>query len=191
MNQRFGFTLVEILVALAVMAVLAGISIPVTAHQLNKAKTNSTRKEMSGIGESIRAYATDVGFDPGAVIWGRFPAEVKGPGKYKTILGLELLESPAGSAWNAALRKGWNGPYVSPDQVRTSPDGQAAESNVLSYQVDGWGRYYVYRNRNAAGKKVKKTDTEREITLISGGSDRNPSTAADNITVIVYRGAIY
>ena len=191
MNRERGLTLVELIVALAVMAILGGISVPVVTRQLEKSKISSTRQEMSDLGKSLRAYASDVGFDPSAVTWGRFPAEATGSGAYRTILGSDLEVNSTGTTWNAALRKGWNGPYISPERVKTDPDGRGTEADLPGYQIDGWGRYYVYRNRNASGGRVRWSDAERVVTLISGGPDRNPSTVSDNITLVVYQGAIH
>ena len=185
MKQR-GFSLVELIVVLAVMAVLAGISVPVVVHQVGKAKKNATIREMAGLAKSLRAHAADVGFDPAKAKWGRFPAEVNRPGKYKPILGPQLETNETGSGWNAALAKGWNGPYVGLDQVQTDPDGKGNVTDIPSYQVDGWGRYYIYKNRVASGP-----GGERLVTLTSGGPDLNPKTDSDNITLIVYRGVSY
>ncbi|MEZ4649101.1 MAG: prepilin-type N-terminal cleavage/methylation domain-containing protein [Candidatus Eisenbacteria bacterium] len=191
MNGERGLTMIEIIVVLAVMAVLAGISVPVATRQLEKSKIHATRQEMSDLSKSLRAYGSDVGFDPSDVRWGRFPAETAGTGAYRTILGTDLEVNATGTTWNPALRKGWNGPYISPERVRADPDGQGSEANVPGYQVDGWGRYYVYRNRNASGGRVRNGDVERVVTLTSGGPDRDPSTASDNITLVVYRGMIH
>ncbi len=190
-RNRRGLTMAELIVVLAVMAVLAGVALPVTIHQVGKAKVSSTRHEIADLAESIRAYAKDVGYDPAQVRWGRFPAEAPGAGRYRTILGTDLEENLTGSGWNAALRRGWNGPYVSSERTQTDPDGRGTESAIEAYRVDGWGRYYVYMNRNATGGRVRLTDSERVVTLTSGGPDRDPRTDDDNINVIVYRGPIY
>lgn len=189
--RRAAFTMVELLVALAVLAVLAGVAVPVTMQQLGKAKRQSTRSEMDHVAEAIRAYAADRGYDPKSPRWGRFPPEVKGKGKYATILGPDLEVDASGAGWHPVLRKGWNGPYITSERTRTDADGKGAALDVAAYQVDGWGRYYIYRNRNGSGSAVKKSDAERVVTLTSGGPDRDPSTAADNVVLTIYRGPIY
>lgn len=190
-TRQLGLTMIELLVTLAVLAVLSGIAVPVVTHQLEKSKANSTRSEMGNLGKALRAYASDVGFDPNDVVAGRFPPEVPGPGRYRTILGADLEINQTGSGWNAALHKGWNGPYVSPERIHCDPSGDGSETDVAAYLVDGWGRYYIYLNRNPQGRRVRSSDSERVITLVSGGPDRDPRTTADNTTLVVYRGSVH
>lgn len=186
-----GLTLVELVVIVAVLAVLAGVSLPVASSVMRKARTDSTKTEMADLAKAIRGYAADVGFDPQHVTWGRFLPEEKGQGKYTTILGLGLESDLNGCGWNPVLKKGWNGPYVNAVNETTDADGDGMPESVRGYQVDAWGRYYLYRNRNDKGKKVTQKDTVRVVEIVSGGPDRDLKTAADNLEVQVFAGPIY
>lgn len=178
-----GFTLTEVLVAVAVLAVLAGAAVPVTAKVLRSARIGATKKVMAGLAEGLRAYGTDYGQAANRVKWGRFPPEYSGGGAYATVLGRELEEDVDGVGWNYVYRQGWNGPYVQGGSETVDATGTGVPAAVRSYQVDAWGRYFIYRNQVAGSR--------REVSLESGGPDRDPSTASDNIRTVVYRGATY
>jgi prepilin-type N-terminal cleavage/methylation domain-containing protein len=183
-DHRAGFTLVEVLVAVAILALLAGAAIPVTTKVLRDGRISATKQEMAGLAKAIRAYGTDYGHAPSRLTWGRFPAEYPGGGAYPTILGLDLEQDVAGVGWDMAYRRGWNGPYIQGEDVTTDAAGLGTPVTVRSYQVDAWDRYYIYQNQGGTG-------TERTVTLLSGGPDRNPATAGDNLQVTVFRGPTY
>ena len=188
---RAGFTLIEVLVAAAILAVLAGVSIPVVAAISRKAKVAATKSEMAGVAKALRTYAKDVGFKPSRVKWGRFPPEARGKGKYKTILGLDLEKDTGGVGWDPVARRGWNGPYLAGETTSADADGDGRPETVRDYQVDAWGRYYIYLNRDDGGHFVGKKDKTRVVRLVSGGPDHDPGTAGDNIELTVFRGPIY
>jgi prepilin-type N-terminal cleavage/methylation domain-containing protein len=61
-----GFTLVEMLVVISIIAILAGILLPVIARAKTKTKIAQTRLEMGQIKNAISSYETEYGFLPGS-----------------------------------------------------------------------------------------------------------------------------
>jgi type II secretory pathway pseudopilin PulG len=173
-----------VLVAVAILALLAGAAVPVTTKVLRSGRISATKQEMAGLAKALRAYGTDYGHAPSRLQWGRFPAESSGGGAYPAVLGRELELDVNGVGWDMAYRRGWNGPYIQGDDVTTNAAGLGSLVTVRSYQVDAWDRYYIYRNEGGTG-------TERTVKLLSGGPDRDPATVGDNIEVIVFRGPTY
>lgn len=115
-----GFTLIEMVIIILVVAVLASVGIPVLGNVIKSARKEATRKELLTLKtaivgragpSSIRGYENDVGEPP------------------PTLRG--LVTRPADVAdYDRFSRTGWNGPYL--------------EAEGESYLLDAWGRNYVY-----------------------------------------------
>lgn len=180
--------MVELLVVIAVLAVLGGIAVPATHGLIGKARVQSTRKEMSDLAQAIREYAGDRGFEPHRPKVGGFPPASAGTGAYPTILGREIESDVESIGWNPFLERGWNGPYLIGDEVTVDADGDGVAESVRTYQIDAWERFYVYRNRY---QKRGSAPPWREVELVSGGPDRNPATRKDNLTLMVYAGPAF
>ncbi len=117
-----GFTLLEIVVAVAILALLAGAVVPVTSKALTYKARNATNDELQALSEASAAFFHDVR---------RLPASVA-----------ELLVAPADA--------GWSGPYlpgVVTDQLSglsgyqvdawSRPYVLAAAGDVLSIRSQG------------------------------------------------------
>jgi general secretion pathway protein G len=87
-TKRTGYTLVELLVVLAILGLLAVIATPTVFTYLDSAKLSTARTEIANIAASLDLFKLDIG---------RYPTAEE---------GLEVLKAaPANLA-------GWNGPYV-------------------------------------------------------------------------------
>ncbi|HEY5337639.1 MAG TPA: type II secretion system major pseudopilin GspG [Rhizomicrobium sp.] len=83
-----GYTLMELLVVLAILGLLAAIATPYAIRYLESAKIRTAKTEVSNLSSSLDLFKYDVG---------RYPT---------TQEGLQaLLQQPAGA-------DNWNGPYV-------------------------------------------------------------------------------
>ena len=189
-SSKRGFTMVELVAVVAILLLLAGISVPVGSRLLSKGAIQSTRTEEANVGKALVAYAQDFHYD-GAVTWGRFPAETNVGGGAATGLGTDLESDLAAQGWNAVLRQGWNGPYITAQAITTDGDGNGTTETLRTYQVDAWGRYYRYLNRKSNGGFVTSPSDTRVVQLVSGGPDRNFATAGDNLVYQVYSGRAY
>ena len=106
--RHSGFTLVELLVVLAILGMLAALVGPQVLNQLGGAKSKSAAIQIRDFEQALELYKLDVG---------RFPRESDGLGA--------LVREPSGA-------KGWNGPYLKKDEVPEDPWG-----NVYEYRVSG------------------------------------------------------
>ena len=116
-----GFTLLELLVVVAIIGLLAGYVGPKYFGQLGKAEVKAARAQIDGLEKALDQYRLDVG---------RYPP---------TDLGLNaLMVKPA------AVNK-WEGPYLK-KEVPLDPWGKAyvykcpgehSEFDLLSYGRDG------------------------------------------------------
>jgi general secretion pathway protein G len=115
---HYGFTLMELLVVLAILGLLMGLVGPTVLNQLSGAKTKTTGIQIKDMEQALEMYKLDVG---------RFPT---------TEQGLSALVAKPVSA------SGWNGPYLKSKKVPLDPwknqyhykyPGERAELDIYSY----------------------------------------------------------
>lgn len=88
LQTQHGFTLLELLVVLSIIALLAGVVVPKSIEYLDDSKIKTTRLQIEELSAALDMYKLDVGSYP------------------KTDQGLlALVEKPSNG-------KRWNGPYV-------------------------------------------------------------------------------
>jgi general secretion pathway protein G len=123
-----GFTLLEILVVIAILGLLIGLVAPAALRQLGGAKVNVAKQAIERLGSVLDIYKLDAGNYP------------------TTEQGLQaLVDKPSGvSVWNGPYIKGdqtpvdpWNHPYIyrypstrrghDYDLCSAGPSGQAAD----------------------------------------------------------------
>ena len=92
-----GFTLLEILVVIAILGLLIGLVAPAALRQLGGAKISVAKQSIERLGSVLDLYKLDVGSYP------------------TTEQGLQaLVERPTGTSV-------WNGPYVKGGKVQMDP----------------------------------------------------------------------
>lgn len=90
-RRQAGFTLLEILVVIAILGLLIGLVAPAVLRQLGGARTNIAKQSIERLGSVLDLYKLDVGAYP------------------TTAEGLQaLITAPPGV-------RSWNGPYVKGD----------------------------------------------------------------------------
>jgi general secretion pathway protein G len=121
MKRQKGFTLIELLVVLAILALLAALVVPRLFKNVDKAKVNTAKAQISAFETALGAYRLDVG---------SFPT---------TEQGLQaLLRCPPGV-------ENWDGPYL-PKEIPLDPwnhpyvyhsPSEHGEYDIISYGADG------------------------------------------------------
>lgn len=97
-KRRFarGFSLIELLVVLAILGLLAGLVGPQVMKALGGGKTKTARLQIEDLGAALDMYRLDVGSYPNALA--------------------ALVEAPSGAA-------NWNGPYLKKKKIPADPWG--------------------------------------------------------------------
>jgi len=99
-GRELGFTLVELLVVLAILGLLAAIATPQVIKYLGRAKVETAKIEINNLSVGLDLFLLDVG---------RYPTEQEGL--------RALVEQPPGLTT-------WRGPYVKRAGVPVDPWGQ-------------------------------------------------------------------
>lgn len=111
-SARSGFSLIEIMIAVAIMVILAAVAVPTFLNYLESAKESSTKSSLTVINGAIKTYYLQIG---------------KYPGKLN-----DLVEKPkdeeAAAKWRGAFIEneipldGWGNKF----QYKATPDGAHA-----------------------------------------------------------------
>ena len=124
--RRSGFTLIEILVVIVVIAILATLVAPNVFRHVSTAKDATTRSQIEMFGAALDAYRLDNG---------RYPTTEQG----LDALWREPQSDPRPANWHGPyLRKEvpldpWDHPYVYTAPGEVNPTGY----DLLSYGADG------------------------------------------------------
>lgn len=120
-KRQRGFTLIELMVVLSILAMLAALVVPRLFKNVDKGKVNAAKAQISALESALDSYRLDVGSYP------------------TTQMGLEALQTkPAG------VEK-WDGPYLKKEipldpwghpYVYKSP-GDHGDYDLMSYGADG------------------------------------------------------
>lgn len=132
-RPSLGFTLVEILVVLAILGLLAGLVGPRVLSQLGGAKSKTAAVQIKDLEQAAELFKLDIG---------RFPTREE---------GLEALVTRPASA-----PAGWNGPYLRKGGVPSDPWG-----NPYRYDVPGRNGdidIYSYGADNSVGGEGENAD---------------------------------
>lgn len=118
-----GFTLLELLVALAILALIVGIATPRVIGYLSTAKSEAARIQIESLSQALDLYRLDVG---------AYPTQAQ---------GLQALVTRPAEA------RRWNGPYLKGDSAPLDPWGRP-----YVYRVPGSnGRDYDLYSLGADG----------------------------------------
>jgi type II secretory pathway pseudopilin PulG len=112
-------TLVEVLLALAIIAVIAAIVIPTTANQLRIGHSAALANQLVNLRDAIARYRENVG---------AFPI---GLTQLTTQPGA-LDTDACGTLLSVAERNGWRGPYINKNVVAALPVGDALVQTILT-----------------------------------------------------------
>lgn len=121
-SVKAGFSTLEVMIVLAIIALIAGLVAPRIMDNFGRAKSQVAKIQLNNIRSALQLYYLDVG---------RYPTEAEGLGA--------LLQPPPSSS-------GWNGPYLDKTEDIHDPwgrviyyrsPGQEGAFDLFSYGRDG------------------------------------------------------
>lgn len=117
-NSRSGLSLLEVMIVLAIMALVVGIAAPRIVGSFGRAKSQTAQVQMANIRAAVQLFYLDVG---------RYPSEAE---------GLEaLLNVPQGTV-------NWRGPYLEKESGVIDPWGRRFEMHLdgAGFAITSYGR---------------------------------------------------
>lgn len=121
-RRRAGFTLVEMLLVLVILAVLAAIVIPKFSGRTQQAKETAAKTQISGFETALDAYEVDTGSYPSGA--NGLNALVDPPNNVQNWKGPYLKKVPVDP---------WNNPYIYTYPGKVHPQGY----DIISMGPDG------------------------------------------------------
>jgi type II secretion system protein G len=123
-----GFTLIEMLIVVAIIGILAALLIPNALSAIQKAKQKGTMKDINSIATAITDYVTDKGAAPAHT-----GPLVSGDLLYTALSGFYLKVLPQNDQWGGAFQ-------VYGGSAANNKDGNVTGCGVDDFLVASWGR---------------------------------------------------
>jgi len=119
-----GYTLTEMLVVIALIALIAAVLTPALIGQMSRARAKTAQVELETVASAVELFRSDVG---------RYPTQTE---------GLQALLADPGNI------QGWTGPYLKDPNALNDP-----WSRPLIYAVDPQGISFSVQTLGADGKE--------------------------------------
>lgn len=120
LSREGGYTLTEMLVVLAIIALIAAVLTPGILGQLGRARAKSAQMQLDTIAAAVETFRSDVS---------HYPTDAE---------GLSALVAQPGGV------DGWTGPYIKSSKLLQDPWGRPivykAEPSGISFTVTSLGR---------------------------------------------------
>ncbi|MEK7448877.1 MAG: prepilin-type N-terminal cleavage/methylation domain-containing protein [Planctomycetota bacterium] len=167
-----GFTLIEVLVVVAIISILAGLVIPGLMKSQLKANITAVKSEIQQIGAALESYQTIFGDYP--------PSSLDNFGRDvvldETNNGIEsLLACLSSKNQGGPFLKEWSEErYVNldNDEVRVNLTNWWFGDNRLRELTDKWGRPYIYFHSRDYGQSSQYTIEGEVIQCVPQQSER-------------------
>lgn len=184
---RPGFTLVEILIVIAIIGILAAITLTVNNAVKNSQRKARTRGDISNMMTYLENFKSTYGLYPMSsgsaddVDWRRtFYDCLTGNKVYKIIndkVELVAYDSHLSAGKTSAVRRS----FVTDANLLTARDTAGTPlPETEQYFVDGWENPYVYRYNKLSGGQPNREWVNPSYLLISAGPTYNDPVSDDD-----------
>jgi prepilin-type N-terminal cleavage/methylation domain-containing protein len=172
MKRNKGFTLMELMIVMAIIIILTGAVIMKIGKGTDRASVTKAKAEMEAIASACRAFAADTG------TWAYWDQGFDKPSDAGLIdkNNIKYLILPNGAwgstgTWYDAAKAKWNGPYL----------------DAVEWPKDPWGvRYYVVAYYSASGVYAIVSQGP-DLAWQSGSTWYNGIANGDDIVTVIHR----
>lgn len=168
LRDEGGFTLVEILTVLAIIAMLAALTLGVGGYARRKAGSSRAKAEIAAMETALESFKNDNGTYP--ITGSTTPATT-----VSRPLDATVAQHYGNSTFLYTVLAG--GPNYPKTYMTFKPNQIQVPSGTITNIVDPFGTPYNYYCRPSAGDQINSVTFD----LWSYGPDRNSSVAADKI----------
>ena len=140
--MKNSFTLLELLIVIAVIAILSGILMPAAMQAWSKAYVEKAKAQLSALEVALGMYKTDIGY---------YPEDDGASTCTSLVTALTTAPSPVGN---------WHGPYMS------FKEEEISSGNFL----DPWGTSYIYDKDPSSGNTTSYNLSSYGADGASGGT---------------------
>ena len=158
--RRSGFTLIEMIVVVAILVALAGILVPVVSSEMASSKTGKALADCNRVAGGLNQYIKDTAF---------FPTGNQGASTNHFLYGLGTL--PGSNDFASGASASLDG-FLS---VNTNGGSNWKGPYMQSVKADPWGRAYVVNTHGYF-------NSAENVWVISAGPDGNVDTAQNATT---------
>lgn len=146
--QRAGFTLMEIMVVIIVIAVLASVAGPMIGSITDQGRASATKSKMSALKSSLLTYNSDVGRFPfwGISNWAGCSSSHNGENSNNVlgdVLGCNVLSNGDVGCTSFGIKnynRRWKGPYMESDPADFMYDSWGVKMDYLAH----YDQYQIY-----------------------------------------------
>lgn len=125
-----GFSLVELVVVLAILTLLAGVAVPIVSSQLDRANVARAKSDLAVLAGAFVQHRSDTSY---------WPANTN---TTTVTTSAESLEDFACLYANTWSRGGWSGPYLNEGIAAPAAALHLADAASDQGLVDPWGNAY-------------------------------------------------
>lgn len=195
MTNKRGFTLVEIVVVLAIIALLAAVLVPYIGRYLEDARIARAKSDVANIGSTIANFNRDMALYP---VFADGTKLAKGDESLVVLYTSEGDDPSVGTdmGWAADAEAGTNYEKLENQLILNKPSGDAAKAYPTSgktyvwkgpytaeFKPDPWGNKYLVSTEG-----LKSGNTKRAF-VISAGPNRTLDTNISQTTLDVTVGS--
>jgi prepilin-type N-terminal cleavage/methylation domain-containing protein len=169
-SSRKGFTLPEVLVTVAIVAVLAAIVVPTVTNQISKGDDTNLATNVADIRTGITALVSDIR---------KYPSRLQNIVTVPLAADLDL----SGGAFGATAVSRWKGPYLSTSMKALSNTLKTDSIFVgLAFAVDSLAdTLYVAPNKGMIGLKLGGVANAAAALHIDSLLDNGDGQVAGNV----------
>ncbi len=183
-NKEEGFTLIEVIVVIAVVAILAAILTPTVVKNIDDSKVARAKNETQVIGAAMTSFYKDLGRWPTSNGTANNPDYIYllyGPGNAPTNQGTNTIYWRKDAGWPDARKDTFTNHLIENDpkdggtDYPTSGEYKWHGPYIAEIKADPWGSHYASNVVYFYGG----TGTPNAVWVWSAGPDRQADTRVD------------